>query len=75
MDVDERAVIAGYDALLTSVGDRAAEIGSRPVVTHWPHVGSAYRGLVMFLMMAEVSHLAWFVLAVLGTWHLRLLAP
>jgi hypothetical protein len=45
--MDERAVIAGYDALLTSVGDRAAEIGSRPVVTHWPHVGSAYQGLVI----------------------------
>lgn len=45
--VDETAVIAGYDALLTSVGSRAGEIGDRPVVTHWPHAGSAYRGLVI----------------------------
>jgi hypothetical protein len=45
--VDETAVITGYDALLTSVGSRAGEIGDRPVVTHWPHVGSAYRGLVI----------------------------
>ena len=40
-------VIGGYDRLLASIGDRAADIGDRPVVTHWPHVGSAYRGLVI----------------------------
>ena len=45
--MDETAVIAGYDALLASIGDRADEIGSRPVVTHWPHVGTAYQGLVI----------------------------
>jgi hypothetical protein len=45
--VDETALIARYDALLTSIGSRAGEIGDRPVVTHWPHVGSAYRGLVI----------------------------
>jgi hypothetical protein len=45
--VDDTAVIAGYDALLTSVGSRAGAIGDRPVVTHWPHVGSSYRGLVI----------------------------
>lgn len=45
--MDDRAVIAGYDRLLSSIGDRAADIGDRPVVTHWPHVGSAYRGLVI----------------------------
>lgn len=45
--MDEAHVIAGYDRLLASIGDRAAEIGDRPVVTHWPHVGSAYRGLVI----------------------------
>jgi hypothetical protein len=36
--MDESAVIAGYDRLLASVGDRADDIGARPVVTHWPHV-------------------------------------
>jgi hypothetical protein len=45
--MNERPVIAGYDRLLASIGDRADEIGQRPVVTHWPHVGSAYRGLVI----------------------------
>lgn len=45
--MDEDAVVARYDAMLASIGDRADEIGSRPVVTHWPHVGSAYRGLVI----------------------------
>jgi hypothetical protein len=45
--MDERAVITGYDRLLASIGERADDIGFRPVVTHWPHVGSAYRGLVI----------------------------
>lgn len=45
--MDEPRVIAEYDALLASIGGRADEIGDRPVVTHWPHVGSAYRGLVI----------------------------
>jgi hypothetical protein len=45
--VDPIDVIAGYDRLLESVGDRADQIGDRPVVTHWPHVGSAYQGLVI----------------------------
>jgi hypothetical protein len=40
-------VVAGYDKLLASIGNRAPDIGDRPVVTHWPHVGSAYRGLVI----------------------------
>lgn len=34
--MDEAAVIARYDALLSSVGERAGDIGTRPVVTHWP---------------------------------------
>jgi hypothetical protein len=42
----ERAV-AAYDRLLDSIGSRADDIGDRPVVLHWPHVGSAYRGLVI----------------------------
>ena len=45
--MEDRAVVVAYDRLLASVGDLAAEIGARPVVTHWPHVGSAYRGLVI----------------------------
>jgi len=45
--MDETAVIAGYDRLLDAIGQRADEVGDRPVVTHWPHVGSAYRGLVI----------------------------
>ena len=36
-----------YDQLLTAIGGRADEIGDRPIVTHWPHVGSAYHGLVI----------------------------
>jgi hypothetical protein len=45
--MDDTAVLTRYDALLASIGDRADDIGPRPVVTHWPHVGSAYRGLVI----------------------------
>jgi hypothetical protein len=41
-----RAVNA-YERLLTSVGERADEIEPRPVLVHWPHVGSAYRGTVI----------------------------
>lgn len=44
---DATDVVDRYDSLLASIGDRADEIGRRPVVTHWPHVGSAYRGLVI----------------------------
>jgi hypothetical protein len=40
-------VVSAYDGLLASIGERATEIGDRPVVTHWPHVGSAYRGLAI----------------------------
>lgn len=43
----EGLAVAAHDALLRSIGDRATEIGDRPVVTHWPHVGSAYRALVI----------------------------
>lgn len=42
----ERAV-AAYDGLLASIGRRAGDIDDRPVVLHWPHLGSAYRGLVI----------------------------
>jgi hypothetical protein len=38
---------AAYDRLLASIGARANDIGDRPIVLHWPHVGSAYRGLVI----------------------------
>src|SRR3954469_50285 len=40
-------VLSDYDHLLAAIGDRSGEIGERPVVTHWPHVGSAYQGLVI----------------------------
>ena len=36
-----------YGGLLASIGERAAEIEPRLLVSHWPHVGSAYRGLVI----------------------------
>ena len=45
--MDDTAVVAGYNRLWASIGDRAAEIGDRPVVTPWPHIGSAYQGLVV----------------------------
>ena len=35
--------LAAYDAILRGVGDRAPEIGPRPVASQWPHLGSAYR--------------------------------
>lgn len=47
MPMDDSGVIEHYDRLLASIGDRAVDIGDRPVVTHWPHVGSAYEGLVI----------------------------
>lgn len=40
-------MVAGYDKVLAGIGDRADEIDDRPVVLHWPHVGSAYNGLVI----------------------------
>ena len=43
----DRAVVEAYDALLASVAQRAPEIGGRPVVGHWPHVGSAYDGIAL----------------------------
>ena len=46
MDAEQRAV-GLYDELLASIGARAAEIEPRPVASHWPHVGSGYRGLVI----------------------------
>ena len=45
--MDAAPIVPLYDRLLASVGDHAADIGSRPVVTHWPHVGSAYQGHVI----------------------------
>jgi hypothetical protein len=45
--MDRTRVEAAYDRMLVAIGDRADDIGDRPVVTHWPHVGSAYRGLAI----------------------------
>jgi hypothetical protein len=39
--------INAYDRLLASVGERASEIEPTPVVVHWPHSGSCYRGTVI----------------------------
>jgi len=36
-----------YERLLVSIGELSTEIEPRPLVSHWPHVGSAYRGLVV----------------------------
>jgi hypothetical protein len=41
------AVIEAYDRLLASIGQRSGDIEPRPLVSHWAHVGSAYRGLVI----------------------------
>ena len=46
-DEHERSTIARYDGLLASIGLRAEEIGPRPLASHWPHVGTSYRGLVI----------------------------
>lgn len=40
-------LVSAYDRLLTSIKSRSEEIGERPLVLHWPHVGSAFRGLVI----------------------------
>ncbi len=36
--------VAIYDAMLTSIGERSAEIGEQRLASHWPHVGTAYGG-------------------------------
>jgi hypothetical protein len=38
---------ADYWDLLAAVGRRASEIDVRQIGVHWPHVGSAHRGLVL----------------------------
>ncbi len=43
----EAAALALYDELLASVARGADEIASRPLVAHWPHVGSKYDGLLV----------------------------
>ena len=42
----ERA-IAIYDSLLASIGEHAGAIEPRPLVSHWPHVGTNYGGLLI----------------------------
>jgi hypothetical protein len=34
---------AAYEAILESIGARADEMDPRPLASHWPHQGSAYR--------------------------------
>ena len=38
---------AAYLRLLGAVGERAAEIGNRAIVSHWPFIGSNDRGVVV----------------------------
>lgn len=46
-DIAEERAVQLYDQLLSSIGARAAEIEPCPLASHWPHVGTAYRGLVI----------------------------
>ena len=39
----EARVVADYHRLLEAIAARADEIGPRPLASHWPHRGSAYR--------------------------------
>lgn len=45
--MNERLAVQHYDRLLTSISDGAEAIGDRRLASHWPHVGTAYRGLVI----------------------------
>ncbi|HEX2766787.1 MAG TPA: hypothetical protein VHR55_09165 [Candidatus Limnocylindria bacterium] len=49
MSAEERA-LAAFDRLLADVGERADEIGPRPIASMWPHVGSAYRPGGVFIL-------------------------
>jgi hypothetical protein len=39
--------LAEYDRLLATIGEKADAIGTGRLAAHWPHVGTAYRGLVI----------------------------
>jgi hypothetical protein len=41
------AMLAAYDRLLAALGAQADDLGPSDLATHGPHVGSAYRGLVI----------------------------
>lgn len=45
--MSERRAVHHYDRLLASIGESAQAIGDRRLASHWPHVGTAYRGLVI----------------------------
>jgi hypothetical protein len=45
--MSETAALALYDQLLASIGAHSAQIEPRLCVSHWPHVGSAYDGLLI----------------------------
>lgn len=45
--MSEARAVRLYSDLLGSIGTRATEIGPRPLVNHWPHIGSAYNGLLI----------------------------
>jgi hypothetical protein len=44
----EGRAVAAYLAILEGVGARATEVGPRPIASHWPHRGSAYRAGGLF---------------------------
>jgi hypothetical protein len=46
----EAAATERYDQLLAAISERAADIGSRPLASMWPHLGSAYRPGGLFLL-------------------------
>jgi hypothetical protein len=45
--MSEAGALALYHQLLSSVSQRAFEIAPRSLVSHWPHVGTAYDGLLI----------------------------
>lgn len=45
--MSELRAVHHYDRLLASIGESAQAIGDRRLASHWPHVGTAYRGLVI----------------------------
>lgn len=46
IDPARRRAEATYDEMLRAVASRAADIGDRWIASHWPFVGSDYRGLL-----------------------------
>jgi hypothetical protein len=45
--VSEQTALEAYDRLLSSIGNHAGAIGTSRLPSHWPHVGTNHRGLVV----------------------------